>query len=184
MLIGGGAGGIIFAITHPCTDLLRSSDFWQSILVGAISGGVAGVFFWAIPALLPTTTFWGAVGVGSLGGSLGAGAGQITANLLTPGAAWNSGLAEAMLLGGIAGGVFSGLGWKIGQWAQAGKEWKIGKNVRIAPFGNRTGHPMGERPHYHRRVTLPSGDTKPGQGIGRHRPWDVKSTDTSFWDRF
>lgn len=183
MLIGGGAGGIIFAITNPCTDLLRSPDFWQSILVGALSGGVAGLFFWAIPALLPTTTFWGAVGVGALSGSLGAGAGQITSNLLTPGTAWDAGLAEAMLLGGLAGGALSGLGWKIGQWIRTGREWKIG-DVRIAPFGNRTGHPTGELPHYHRRVKLPSGATKDGQGIGRHRPWDVRSKDKSFWDRF
>lgn len=27
-------------------------------------------------------------------------------------------------------------------------------------------------PHYHLRRTTPSGQTKPGQGIGRHRPWE------------
>jgi RHS repeat-associated protein len=32
--------------------------------------------------------------------------------------------------------------------------------------------------HYHRR------GLKPGQGIGRHRPWEKKATDKSFWDRF
>ena len=32
--------------------------------------------------------------------------------------------------------------------------------------------------HYHRRGTVP------GQGIGRHRPWQTKSTDIRFWDRF
>ena len=34
------------------------------------------------------------------------------------------------------------------------------------------------RIHYHRRGTAP------GQGIGRHRPWQKKATDKSFWDRF
>lgn len=43
---------------------------------------------------------------------------------------------------------------------------------------------FGERPHYHRRVTGPNGSTRPGQGIGRHRPWETKSSDKSFGDRF
>ena len=59
-----------------------------------------------------------------------------------------------------------------------------GSSVRIAPFG--TGHPTGQYPHYHRSTPNPAnpGQSLPGQGIGRHRPWDVKSPDTSFWDRF
>jgi hypothetical protein len=65
-----------------------------------------------------------------------------------------------------------------------GKEIKVNNDLRIAPTGNRTGNPLGELPHYHRRVTGPSGDTVPGQGIGRHRPWETKSVDKSFWDRF
>ena len=65
-----------------------------------------------------------------------------------------------------------------------GKEISIGRNTRIAPLGNRTGHPLGKWPHYHSRRFSPSGEVKPGQGIGRHRPFETKSTDTSFWDRF
>ena len=76
-------------------------------------------------------------------------------------------------------------GVKLFGWLRAGRELKIGKNLRIALNGNRTGHPLGELPHYHRRVVNPAnGVTKSGQGIGRHRPWEVKSTDKSFWDRF
>jgi YD repeat-containing protein len=76
-----------------------------------------------------------------------------------------------------AGGV--GSAWK------AGREIKIGQNLRIAPFGNRAGHSLGRRPHYHRRSIDPATDlTRPGQGIGRHRPWETKGTDTSFWNRF
>lgn len=57
--------------------------------------------------------------------------------------------------------------------------------MRFAPFGNRTGNPTGQLPHYHRRSFDPmTGQTAPGQGIGRHRPWDSRSTDTSFWNRF
>jgi hypothetical protein len=68
---------------------------------------------------------------------------------------------------------------------QAGKEYVFGKDFRIAPFGNRAGHPTGRFPHYHRRVIDPrTGEPFKGQGIRRHRPWEFKSTDRSFWDRF
>ena len=71
-------------------------------------------------------------------------------------------------------------------WYRTGHEVKLGKNWRIAPFGNRTGHASGRYPHYHRRgpLDLKAGGTKPGQGIDRHRPWDTKSTDKSIWDKF
>jgi hypothetical protein len=82
-------------------------------------------------------------------------------------------------LGLVTGGGLFQRGYKTG-W-----ELSIGKNLRLAPFGNRTRHPTGELPHYHRRVTdSVSGQTVPGQGIGRHRPWDTRGTDQSFWDRF
>lgn len=78
----------------------------------------------------------------------------------------------------LSGGVGS-IGFRFG------REIAFGKNVRIAPFGNRTGHPQGELPHYHRRGVDPAtGQTTPGQGVGRHRPWETKATDKSFWDRF
>jgi RHS repeat-associated protein len=38
--------------------------------------------------------------------------------------------------------------------------------------------------HYHRRGLNKDGTTIPGQGIGRHRPWDKKSTDKTFIDRW
>ena len=66
-----------------------------------------------------------------------------------------------------------------------GAELSIGRNFRLAPWGNRTGHPTGRYPHYHRRgAPDASGNTPPGQGIGRHRPWDKKSTDKCGCDRF
>lgn len=79
--------------------------------------------------------------------------------------------------------VLSATGTAI-RFIRLGYEISAGKNFRIAPFGNRTGHPLGRFPHYHRRVTDPKGETMPGQGIGRHRPWESKSTDKSFWDKF
>ena len=76
------------------------------------------------------------------------------------------------------------VGIKASRFLNAGKEIQFGKNLRIAPNGNRTGNALGELPHYHRRGMDANGMTRPGQGIGRHRPWETKSSDTSFWDRF
>ena len=70
--------------------------------------------------------------------------------------------------------------------ARFGREIKVGSNCRIAPFGNRTGHPTGKYPHNHRGVPDPRkpGQGKPDQGIRRHRPWDTGGTDKSWRDRF
>ncbi len=75
---------------------------------------------------------------------------------------------------------------KIVRFARYGRERGIGANCRIAPFGNRTGHPTGRWPHYHRRVPDPNrpGHGMPDQGIGRHRPWDSSPRDKSWRDRF
>lgn len=69
--------------------------------------------------------------------------------------------------------------------AVTGQEFRMG-NIRIAPLGNRTGHPTGRYPHYHRGVPDPKspGNSLPGQSPRRHRPWDTKSTDKTFLDRF
>jgi len=65
---------------------------------------------------------------------------------------------------------------RVGVAAVRGEEMMLstGSKVRIAPFGNRTGHPYGKYPPYHRAVPNPSkpGQSLPGQGIGRHRPWE------------
>jgi RHS repeat-associated protein len=66
------------------------------------------------------------------------------------------------------------------RFAAQGREIAIGNNWRLAPFGNRKGNNWFNRaPHYHRRSP-----GKDGQGIGRHRPWEKKSPDKGFWDRF
>jgi hypothetical protein len=88
-----------------------------------------------------------------------------------------------------AGGAAAALVPELVTFARLGRELKLGNNWRIAPFGNRptnsSPHPQGRWPHYHRRGTKPEqGIGEPGQGIGRHRPWQKMSPDTSFWDRF
>jgi hypothetical protein len=53
------------------------------------------------------------------------------------------------------------------------------RKIRVAPFGNRRGHPTGRFPHYHRPRPHPNarraraGESAPNQGEGRHRPWDT-----------
>lgn len=68
--------------------------------------------------------------------------------------------------------------------ARDGRELQVGRNARLAPFGNRTGHPIGKYPHYHRRRIGADGKPLDSQGIGRHRPWETKPGDGSWWDRF
>ncbi|WP_161554281.1 RHS repeat-associated core domain-containing protein [Stenotrophobium rhamnosiphilum] len=73
--------------------------------------------------------------------------------------------------GAYLGGVLSGLAL-TGKGYVVGAELRIGRNFRLAPWGNRTGHKYGELPHYHRRVLDANGNTIPGGGIGRHRPYE------------
>jgi hypothetical protein len=96
----------------------------------------------------------------------------------------NSNTYNAALLAGVAT-PYSASSARIAYLASIGKKYKFGKNLKIAPFGNRTGHPTGELPHYHRRNNVPpNGQVEPGQGLPRHRPWDSSKFDKSFKDRF
>lgn len=81
------------------------------------------------------------------------------------------------------GGTLAGAAvtWRV---FATGAELSIGRNFRLAPWGNRTGHPVGKYPHYHRRGTPDAnGNTPAGQGISRHRPWEKKATDKCGCDR-
>lgn len=75
------------------------------------------------------------------------------------------------------GGVF------LRTWA-TGREFVIGDNFRIAPLGNRTGHPTGRFTHYHRRIIGPDGKPIPGGSMKRHRPWDPPPPGAPWWRRF
>lgn len=120
---------------------------------------------------------------GLIGGNIGAwGNHTHTRNKTGQFASVNSTL-KATGAGMVAGASVYG-GGRVASFAKHGREIKIGNDLRIAPFGNRTGHQYGKYPHYHRRVVDSSGKTLPGQGIGRHRPWETKSTDTSWKNRF
>jgi RHS repeat-associated protein len=64
---------------------------------------------------------------------------------------------RAMEILGDASGqtVFAGLAARTARAAAYGEEISFGRGFRIAPFGNRTGHPTGRFPHYHRSVPHP-----------------------------
>jgi hypothetical protein len=152
-------------------------SFWSGAAQGAVAGGL-GVLGGAAGAAIAGALGVGAVGAGIAGGALGGFAGDAGSQLLFNGPCedfdWWRAL-QAAGIGALTGGLFA-----------RGPEFRIGDRARVAPFGNRTGHPTGEYPHYHRSVPHPTqpGQSAPGQGIGRHRPWDTRSTDTSWTDRF
>jgi hypothetical protein len=76
------------------------------------------------------------------------------------------------------------IGGEVIEAIKTGRKFQIGKNLRISPFGNRTGDPTGRYPHYHRRAIDPkTGKVKKGGSMKRHRPWDKRSTDKSIKDR-
>lgn len=103
-----------------------------------------------------------------------------------PGVGLASRVASALFKGGAA----AIRAVRTAQVGIKGREIYIGRNFRIAPIGNRAGPNVprnATRPHYHRRgPTDPAtGRTVPGQGIGRHRPWDKSPDyDRSFLDRY
>lgn len=174
--IGGVGSGVGYAVTHPGQDYFHSSGFYQAVGVGAASGAIAGGVGFGVGALFPAGGgFAYSVGAGIVSGAAASGAGQIAANALTPCVEWHSGVRQAMFFGGFTGGLAGGAGYGI----RTGREIVFSKNLRIALFGNRTGHPTGRFPHYHRRGILPSGKVRPGQGIRRHRPWDTRVPDNS-----
>jgi RHS repeat-associated protein len=93
---------------------------------------------------------------------------------------------RAMETLGDAGGqvIFFETAGNLGQRVRRGKEPWV-RSCRIAPLGNATKHPYGRWPHYHRRGPKgPDGKPLPGQGIGRHRPFERSKHDKRLRDRF
>jgi RHS repeat-associated protein len=84
----------------------------------------------------------------------------------------------AFVAGGFVGAGITSYGWLNGSRL----EFKVpyicrgpnGAPMRVAPWGNRTGHEFGELPHYHRAIPDPAspGNSIPGQGIKTHRPYE------------
>ncbi|MBK8466832.1 MAG: RHS repeat-associated core domain-containing protein [Chloracidobacterium sp.] len=88
----------------------------------------------------------------------------------------------------IGGGTVCRYLGKAGKWVRYGDEVPVGPNFRGAPFGNRKGG-IGQFPHYHRQGPKYTkgkrkGESMPGQGMGRHRPFESHPSDNWFFDRF
>ena len=125
-----------------------------------------------------------AMAIGAASGAAIDGGIQVASNVAN-GKKWNDIDYKSVAVSAGVGAALGPIGGRVANFAKCGKEIKIGNNFRVAPFGNRTGHAIGRYPHYHRRgAKLPNGNTKAGQGIGRHRPWEKKSSDRSWRDRF
>jgi RHS repeat-associated protein len=179
VVIGGVVGAGIGGVSGGISAWLGGGSIAGGIVGGAVSGGVTGIL---IGAGVPPPI------AGAAGGALGGMAGNITGSIAN-GQPINVGaVVQDGIIGGVTGGIFGWIGGRVGPRTgiARGREYKLGPNCRIAPWGNRTNNQYGKWPHYHRRVPDPAnpGQGYPGQGIGRHRPWERKSTDRNFWERF
>jgi RHS repeat-associated protein len=189
-VVGFVGGGLVGGGLSIASDLWndREVDWGQagrSALKGAIGGAIAGATFGLV-----------APAAGSLAmQAVNAGASRLVAN--AAGAAVGAG--SSALGDAVAQGSAMALGWQDEfSWGELGVSTAVGAGfgavgrefrvagVRIAPFGNRAGNPKGTLPHYHRGIPNPKkpGQSLPDQGMSRHRPWDAKPKDKSFWDRF
>jgi RHS repeat-associated protein len=174
-VVGGAIGGTV--------SWWNGGSFWGGAATGAVAGAVGAATFGAGIVVFGGGLGTGAAVTGFASGALGGIAGGATSSILNQwgnpvGINWDDVSTDACI-GGVIGGGF-GTGWG------RGREIGLPGGGRIAPFGNRTGHRYGRWPHYHRRIPDPQapGNSLPGQGIGRHRPWEPKSTDQCWRDRF
>jgi RHS repeat-associated protein len=177
------AGAVVGAVIGGAVAYHNGDNVWvgagEGAVIGAVAaatgGAAAGAAAGLVEGLGGGVVAQGIVG-GVAGGAAADAAGQGTAIVN----GWQRGFSWPEFGVSTAIGGALGYGWGIGG------EIKIGSRFRLAPFGNRTGDACGELPHYHRSVPdqYNPGNSMEGQGIGRHRPWQTKSNDTGFSDRF
>ena len=182
------AGGINLYVYVSNNPINRIDPFglwsWSSFGSGALNGGaylIGGVVVGAaVVATLPVSVATAVVTGAAVAGS--AALGWYTGQAITgerieigPDGFQTRTMIDderSELIGGLAvdwaSMGFSAVGYSTG------REFKIGDILRMAPWGNRTGNPCGELPHYHRRIIGPAGSTIPGGGIGWHRPWEQR----------
>jgi hypothetical protein len=158
-----------------CADDIRTLQYWEGLGEAAALGALL-----AVPAALAEAgVLWaGAVSAGY--GLLGAAGTSVS--IYQAYAEYQAGNYLTSAFHATAG-VLSQVG--AGSYMRQTKEPQF-FGVRVAPYGNNTGNKYGQWPHYHRAVKNPNNpsETLPGQGIGRHRPWESKSPDKGIGDRF
>jgi len=181
---GGDANLYGYAVNDPLNFVDSEGASWSSALKSFAKGfvfGAAGTI--VLSAAVASGTVVGAVAAVAIVGYGSYMLGTSVYELATGTEAYSGrplSTEQRIDIGAGLGGAIVG-----GGFAARGAEICTG-NFRIAPFGNRTGNPRGELPHHHRSIPDPAnpGESIQGQGIGRHRPWDSRSTDKSIWDRF
>jgi RHS repeat-associated protein len=153
-----------------------AGGFAKGFVTGVVVGALAVAAATAAPAAVPLLVVAGAIGAAT---TYYEGVALYADPCPTPDerhAFWGR------LFGGLAGSAVGGYGYHRGY--DRGGELSFGKDFRVAPFGNRTQHPQGRFPHYHRRAYDSKGRVRYDQGMGRHRPWEPRDSDQSLFDRF
>jgi RHS repeat-associated protein len=178
-------GALLKLYPQPFEDEIFENYILSAALFGQVTENsqLLNVYNYAISSPINVYDPEGEFGV--VGAGIGA-ASDLAWQLFIEGKSFECVDWKSVVISGALGAI-GGQGFK---WFKTGKEFvvrtrKFGK-MRFAPFGNRTGHKYGRWPHYHRAKPNPykPGESLPGQGMKRHRPWETKSPDTSFRDRF
>jgi RHS repeat-associated protein len=143
-------------------DIRSHMSFWDRQAQAGLENpnAIVGFFQWGTARLL--------------GGSLAvSGLDTVQASAETLGTPCTSGWDKMASVANIA---LVGTSWygasTAFRWYRSGREFVIGPDMRIAPFGNR-GPGRWHLPHYHHRMYAPDGSVVPGQGLGQHRPWQA-----------
>jgi len=177
LVVTTGGGALVGGIAGGVSAWMKGENVWAGIGKGAVTGAVAG--FAGGGGYLVMGSLMGG---GALGATMSAGFGGATGNVASQGVQLGLGWRDRFSDGELGCSILLGMG--LGGGYSYRREIRFGPDVRIAPFGNRPGHPVGRYTHYHRRGRDAAGNSVPGQGIGRHRPWERKSTDSRWSDRF
>ncbi|WP_239335448.1 RHS repeat-associated core domain-containing protein [Frankia sp. CiP3] len=172
-VVGGNANAYDYCTGDPinCTDL-DGRWGWRSVLKWtALAGAVVGA-----------VACGASIVCGIAVGAVTAAVSYVATNARTNNWSWID-FGFTAVFSGLVGA--AEVQTNPGSFAGQGREIKFSKNFRVAPFGNRTGHRLGRYPHYHRRrIDSRTGETRHGQGVGRHRPWESKKGDKSWWSRW
>ena len=204
----GGMNLYAYCGNNPLNRVDPEGHFWHLIIgaaVGGIIGGVTDCIFegWSLK------NFGRGALKGAICGFIGAATGGLAAGPLASVFGTSS---TAIVLEGMASGAISdtavqlssmAFGWQDSfSWLELGGatglsgfmalsatgwELKIGNKFRVAILGNRSSKDiLNQMPHYHRQgpINPNTGEPDLGQGLRRHRPFETKEIDSSWWNRF